>query len=208
MAKISNQKISKKSVTKKSNSKIKNAIGWFKPTTPAKGMLLFAIVFVVIGGSYMAYNSYASNNYAYSEISTKLSLRGASIVDETKGTKANTKVVNIPANIGISNSASVSDTGLMDGLVHLFAGKQARTCAKVRLDASSTIRSSVWIANIVSTNPSFYTEVITGSDTYSTVCTPWATVPATYRNYVIPEVRNETINTNLHVALMTLEFSY
>lgn len=49
---------------KKQNSKFKKFISWFKPTSPAKGALLFAIAFAVIGGSYMAYKSLAAVDYS------------------------------------------------------------------------------------------------------------------------------------------------
>lgn len=41
-------------------SRLKRILGWLKPTSPAKGALLFAIAFVVIGGGYMAYKSFAA----------------------------------------------------------------------------------------------------------------------------------------------------
>ncbi len=44
---------------KKQSGKIKRTIGWFKPTTRLKGMLLFSLVFASIGGGILIYNSYA-----------------------------------------------------------------------------------------------------------------------------------------------------
>lgn len=44
---------------KKKQSRFKKFISWFKPTSPAKGALLFAIAFALIGGGYMAYKSFA-----------------------------------------------------------------------------------------------------------------------------------------------------
>lgn len=50
-------------------SKSKKILKWFKPTSPLKGMLLFAVVFAVVGGSYMAYKSFAATctqyNFSY-----------------------------------------------------------------------------------------------------------------------------------------------
>jgi len=48
--------------TNKKQSKAKKLLNWLKPTSPAKGALLFAIVFAVIGGSYTAYKSFAASN--------------------------------------------------------------------------------------------------------------------------------------------------
>src|SRR5438477_12556857 len=44
----------------KKQSKTRQVLNCLKPTSPAKGMLLFAIVFAVIGGSYLAYKSFAA----------------------------------------------------------------------------------------------------------------------------------------------------
>ncbi len=46
----------------KKTSKPKKLLNWLKPTSPAKGMLLFAIAFAVIGGSYMSFKSFAAGN--------------------------------------------------------------------------------------------------------------------------------------------------
>lgn len=48
---------------KKQQSKLKRTLGWFKPTSPTKGALLFAIAFVVIGGGYAAYHAFAQTLY-------------------------------------------------------------------------------------------------------------------------------------------------
>lgn len=44
--------------TKKQSKKSK-VLNWLKPTSTAKGMLLFAIAFAIIGGSYMVFKSFA-----------------------------------------------------------------------------------------------------------------------------------------------------
>lgn len=43
----------------KKSSKLQKFTSWLRPTSPLKGMLLFAIVFAVIGGSYLAFKSFA-----------------------------------------------------------------------------------------------------------------------------------------------------
>ncbi len=48
------------STKNKKTYKIKKILNWINPTSPAKSMLLFAIAFAVIGGSYTAYKSFAS----------------------------------------------------------------------------------------------------------------------------------------------------
>ncbi len=48
----------KKSVKKQ--SKTSRAINWFKPTSPAKGMVVFAVVFAVVGGTFFAFKSFAA----------------------------------------------------------------------------------------------------------------------------------------------------
>ncbi len=45
--------------TTKNKNKVRKALGWFKPTTRLKGMLLFALVFAVVGGGILIYKSYA-----------------------------------------------------------------------------------------------------------------------------------------------------
>ncbi len=45
---------------KKSQSKLGKVVNWIKPTSVGKGMLLYAIVFAVVGGSYMVYRSFAA----------------------------------------------------------------------------------------------------------------------------------------------------
>ncbi len=52
-------KLNSKKSQKNKQSKIRRTLTWFKPTTPAKGMLLFVMVFSIMGGSYMAYKSFA-----------------------------------------------------------------------------------------------------------------------------------------------------
>ncbi len=42
--------------------KSKRAIRWLKPTSPAKGMLLFIVSFVVVGGIFFAFKSFAIYN--------------------------------------------------------------------------------------------------------------------------------------------------
>lgn len=44
---------------KKKSTKSKKLINWLRPSSPAKGMLLFALVFAVLGGGYMTYRSFA-----------------------------------------------------------------------------------------------------------------------------------------------------
>lgn len=48
---------------KKKVSKLSKTINWLKPTSPAKGMLLFAIVFAVVGGALYLYKSQAATYY-------------------------------------------------------------------------------------------------------------------------------------------------
>lgn len=45
-------------------SRLKQTLNWLKPTSPAKGMVLFALVFGLAGGGYYVYKSYASNTWA------------------------------------------------------------------------------------------------------------------------------------------------
>lgn len=52
---------------KKNQSKLQKLGNWLKPTSPKKGMLLFAIVFAVLGGGYMAYKSFAATTGAFSQ---------------------------------------------------------------------------------------------------------------------------------------------
>ena len=54
-----------KTTTKKQPGRLGNALKWLKPTTPAKGMLLFVIVFAIAGGSYYAYKSFANSWTTY-----------------------------------------------------------------------------------------------------------------------------------------------
>ncbi len=55
----------------KKQSISKKLLNWLKPTSPAKGMLLFAIAFAVIGGSFMAYRSFAAS-YEYDDDATEM----------------------------------------------------------------------------------------------------------------------------------------
>ncbi len=48
---------------KKPIGKTSKVFNWLKPSSPAKGALLFAVAFSVIGGSYMAFRSFAAGNY-------------------------------------------------------------------------------------------------------------------------------------------------
>ena len=51
-----------KKVAKNTKQKgVRSALKWLKPTTPAKGMLLFFIVFALAGGAYYAYKSSAAS---------------------------------------------------------------------------------------------------------------------------------------------------
>ncbi len=44
--------------------RIKRAVRWLKPTSPLKGMVLFALIFGVIAGGYYAYQSFASGSWS------------------------------------------------------------------------------------------------------------------------------------------------
>lgn len=46
---------------KKKQSKLQKVLNVLNPTTPKKGLLLFAVVFAVIGGGFMAYKSFAAS---------------------------------------------------------------------------------------------------------------------------------------------------
>ncbi len=72
---------------KKQSGKIKRTIGWFKPTTRLKGMLLFALVFAIIGGGILIYNSYAYNYTRSFPAHTMQTVRkGHCIMEYTGGT--------------------------------------------------------------------------------------------------------------------------
>ncbi len=51
----------------KNQSKLKRTLSWFKPNSPAKKMLLFALVFGIAGGGYYAYNSRAASYSQYAD---------------------------------------------------------------------------------------------------------------------------------------------
>ena len=71
---------------KKSNSN--KLLKWLKPAGPAKNMLLFAIVFAAIGGSYMVYQSFAftTSDHSwtyYSNVPGEITLRSGVAVKQT-----------------------------------------------------------------------------------------------------------------------------
>ncbi len=59
MAKSKKKIIQKRSV-KKRPSRVKKLLGWFSPLSPLKGAVLFALLFGILGGSYLAYKSFAA----------------------------------------------------------------------------------------------------------------------------------------------------
>ncbi len=46
--------------TKRKPGKSNRTLKWLKPTNPAKGMALFAVIFAVVGGTFFAFKSFAA----------------------------------------------------------------------------------------------------------------------------------------------------
>ncbi len=75
-------------VKKKNSSDKSKLFNWLNPSSPAKNALLFVIAFAVIGGSYMAFRSFAFtfNDHSiiyYSNNPGEITLRSGSAVRQT-----------------------------------------------------------------------------------------------------------------------------
>ncbi len=203
---VSKIKISTKR-TNKNQSKVKRALNWFKPTTPLKGMLLFALVFAIGGGSYYVSKSHAATA-TYTETATQLTLsNGASLVKETKGSKSSTTVVNIVDDGARSTQVMFTNQAMVINLQKLLNGHMARVCANVRV-----LTNGAWvqIGSIALMNPQpgqqingiWYSQWTTASNTYSYICTPYGMIDITKGGF-LPEVR--TSYSALHLSFMTVE---
>ncbi len=152
------KKVNKK--PKKSSSKIRKALHWLKPTSPAKGLLLFVLCFTVIGGSYQAYRSFAATaevrDYGVNGIS---GCSGAyQDTDKTSSSKAPVKVWVIPSgSCAFVNVKNVTQTGPW------------RMCVLVRGVNSGNLAVSLNMSNgrLGGSEP----KTITGSKNYSGACT-------------------------------------
>ena len=91
----------KNSTAKKQPSGVSKALNWLKPTTPAKGMLLFVIVFAIAGGAYYAYKSSAASWTVYPKDFSYSG--GAYMSTDTHSSKGTVTVAKLTPNSVITN---------------------------------------------------------------------------------------------------------
>jgi hypothetical protein len=88
--------------SKKQPRRIKRTLSWLKPTTPAKGLLLFAIVFALAGGGYYLYKSRAASYTVYPggqiQPASGAPGWGATVSQDCNGNKGCVKVMKLAPN--------------------------------------------------------------------------------------------------------------
>ena len=136
------QKITnKKSTVKKQPGKLGRAVNWLKPTTPAKGMLLFVIVFAIAGGAYYAYKSSAQTLYVVHYPQADVSCYGscARVTDTQGSSKSPVQAVRIDSDdSGIAPPAGIAvTTFLLAGPWNKFPSNTyipTRLCAELKAE--------------------------------------------------------------------------
>lgn len=195
---------------KKKQSKVNRVANVLKPTSPFKGMLLFAVVFAVIGGSYYAYKSFAAESaYNFDVIVPYLyTNNGAKVVHDSQnyGAKSGgTNVVSLapPANY---NGGGPPAATIKDATAELFKSSgidyqmryviptytSTRPCAILRVPNGTAKMQLTGYGEDAYPAPNNLISV--SGNTYHRVCGAWTNishkyaVPLSVGNVTAPEV--------------------
>ena len=167
----------KKSLTKKQPNRLRKALNWLKPTTPAKGMLLFIIVFAIAGGGYYAYKSSAASYTTYATSLTPI--RGAQLIYDDHA-KSPTYAVRLNAR----TDANYTELGTKMFLGQPWSNYPPSTKINTRMciSARSNAAGNGSQANIVFDIDGVYDQTkttavnIPAGKSYNTYCSGWLPV--------------------------------
>lgn|GEM_PF-983887 len=149
----------------KNPSTVKKALNWLKPTSPAKGALLFVIVFAVIGGSYTAHKSFAAGNMLVNYHDKIQNVLGSSTLPDSIGGKGTITVWMLPASASFQ-----AGVGTYFKVVPL-ANTQFMACVTARLkDASAPKNLKIYMTG--GTDYKIGEVTVPGASIYTKICSP------------------------------------
>ena len=156
---------------KKQQSKVKRAVSWFKPTRPAKGMLLFALVVALAGGAYAIKKSFAASWTQYPPYGVYCGWNDPKLCQQIRDDHASKGVVNA---VRLNNPTPWQTTSRANADIFINNGRTFRytVCFMARAksggpNASVVVGSRIDHANMGSSIS--WPTVIAGSS-YKPVC--------------------------------------
>jgi hypothetical protein len=207
------KKITKKSA--KSSNKLKRTLGWLKPTSTKQGALLFAIIFAIIGGSYMAYNSFASTTdvkvYGQELYTDSNSGCGLSrVLDASSSSKRSITVLKM-ANKGCASfgwtTYATGSSASGNPPFGSWAPVNMKFCIYARGDAGAGDNKLVYMsANVGTVQLRLDKATVRGSKDYQKICTAESRVPAGISQVGL-YIANSDPNRDLYFAWSSLEYS-
>jgi hypothetical protein len=91
---------------KKSNSKIRNFLSVFNPSTKKGALLIYAVAFAIVGGGYMLYTSFAASpSYPPDSLAMRW-LRTSSLIKISDNVKGDVQCVSVYGNAGVYGKIS------------------------------------------------------------------------------------------------------
>ncbi|HSX52767.1 MAG TPA: hypothetical protein VLF90_00120 [Patescibacteria group bacterium] len=164
---------------KKKQSRATKVLNWLNPTSPAKSMLVFAIVFAIVGGGIAAYKSFAftTSNHSYTYYANnpgEITLRSGSAVRQTDshGGLPNTYVWRLEKNAVVGANIKVFSSPIT---------KTMQECVVFRFTyGTSNNHLYFYDGSLIST-------AYAGSYTYRTACGPPRSVnfPGTFDEKIL-----------------------